>query len=109
MAFLLWICFLVSIDSLVKSEGTIIWDIARTTHEQDAKAIQRSLDARTDAVVESLGNGRMKYSAIVTIGTPPQTLVVLIDTGSADVWIPDATPTFCETIIAAGCPPGICE
>ena len=50
------------------------------------------------------------YFSSCTVGTPPQEVVLLLDTGSSDTWIPAADAPICSTNFAVNpCPFGSCE
>lgn len=46
------------------------------------------------------------YYADITIGTPPQDLRLIVDTGSSDIWTVSAEAEICSA--AEGCPGGTC-
>ncbi|RCN45400.1 hypothetical protein ANCCAN_08621 [Ancylostoma caninum] len=47
-----------------------------------------------------------EYVGNVTIGTPEQTFQVVLDTGSADFWVPDFT---CAANKPAACEEPVCD
>lgn len=54
----------------------------------------RSLTRRA-TVTEALGNAAYLYYANVTAGTPAQSVMLQIDTGSSDVWMSATNATYC--------------
>ncbi|KAK6035962.1 hypothetical protein COOONC_26533, partial [Cooperia oncophora] len=62
--------------------------------------------SRADAVsTPVIDYDDMAYMAEITLGTPPQTFVVFLDSGSSNLWVPDSTcsegqssscGTYCE-------------
>ncbi|PIO77631.1 eukaryotic aspartyl protease [Teladorsagia circumcincta] len=62
------------------------------------------LDVATTPVIDY---DDMAYMAEITLGTPPQTFVVFLDSGSSNLWVPDSTcsegqsstcGTYCEQL-----------
>ncbi|KAL9608005.1 MAG: hypothetical protein Q9167_007137 [Letrouitia subvulpina] len=52
--------------------------------------------ARRDTVASvNVTNDKVQYLATVEVGTPPQELTLLIDTGSADTWLPSIDSNIC--------------
>jgi len=93
------------------TDGTLIWNIQRNAQVQAAQVQARSLQPRADTVTASLGNAVTAglYYANITVGTPAQPLMVQIDTGSSDVWVPASSASICSNQQEGGCPGGTCE
>lgn len=101
------------LSAAADTAGTLRWDIQKNTANQYAQLKARSLGLRRrgDTVQADLSNAEQAglYFANITIGTPPQSLSVQIDTGSSDIWVPSSDAAFCSNETAGGCPLGTCE
>jgi hypothetical protein len=94
--------------------NTIQYDIARDIAVRDAQISTRSSLLRkraSDTVTADLGNAEQAglYFANITVGTPAQPLMVQIDTGSSDTWVPSATAQQCAEQETGGCSGGSCK
>ncbi|KAJ5903715.1 hypothetical protein N7504_006098 [Penicillium tannophilum] len=83
-----------------------------TLHERDTPAVvgfdikrrdvtnpvarDRARRKRADTVSVGLDNEELLYLVNVTLGTPEQSLRLVIDTGSSDLWVNTPNSTFCE-------------
>lgn len=66
--------------------------------KRDAAAAPSSnLRRRANTVQEDLFNGDVLYVVNVTIGSNKQPLSLQLDTGSSDLWVPDANSNICES------------
>jgi len=58
---------------------------------------RRSRRRKRDAnVAVTLDNSQVLYSANVSVGTPPQNLILQLDTGSSDIWLPASSASLCQ-------------
>jgi hypothetical protein len=69
---------------------------------------------RRAPITSSLLNNRTLYQAEVTVGTPPQTFSLQIDTGSSDVYVIDKAADQCisaavQASAQGGCFGGTCK
>ena len=64
-----------------------------------AGLVARAVDKTAEV---QLSNLKALYLLNVSVGTPPQQLQVQIDTGSADLWMPESGKTLC-TIEGQSC------
>ena len=100
------------------SANTIQMNIARNEVAQRSQLerrqlFNRGLDKRANTVQVELGNAVTAglYFANISVGTPAQHLMVQIDTGSSDVWVPANTAPVCAESASqgGGCDGGSCK
>lgn len=93
----------------------VSFPIAQNPAVRSAQLEQRSLVLRglksrqsSDTVLADLGNALNAglYYANISVGTPFQDLMVQIDTGSSDTWVPYAGARICTSQREGGCPGG---
>ena len=81
------------ISPVFAADKTIRLDVKKTRRatnavvRRDGKSVQSSLNN-----YEGLG----LYAMNITVGTPPQSLTVQLDTGSSDLWVPVTGSGACE-------------
>lgn len=63
----------------------------------------------TGPVALEATNWGLFYLASVSIGTPPQNLMVTLDTGSSDLWVPAINSTICKNYTAECAAYGQCK
>ncbi|KAL9587579.1 MAG: hypothetical protein Q9212_000156 [Teloschistes hypoglaucus] len=62
-----------------------------------------SMNRQTAPVIKTWDNQRMHYFANLSVGTPPQNIRLLLDTGSADMWINACNAPFCQPLGQGPC------
>lgn len=92
--------FIVSIMSAGVSAGHIVSDLTRRVKSQSGASLRRTqrLARRQPASVETFlpQDDHSQYLINFTIGTPPQSVAAILDTGSTDVFIPSTTHPKCQ-------------
>ena len=69
-------------------------DFSIAKNEAPAAAVAARTVDKTSEV--QLSNLKALYLLNISVGTPPQQLQVQIDTGSADLWMPESGKTLCN-------------
>lgn len=78
-------------------------DFSKRSIRSEAK----SLSARSLDLPLLNGGSDLEYWVNITVGTPPQSLAVQLDTGSSDLWIPSTAAPVCAVQDGVpGCPNG---
>lgn len=103
------------------ASATVTMSIVKSRAVTNLK--KRQLSPRA-TITESLANNVTggDYIAQVSVGTPPQTQTLAIDTGSSDVWVMSSTADLCndpdlqDYYLTGGCastcklfPPSFCD
>ncbi len=96
----LFIFPLLSSVSATKSNGhfQIDFEAKRSSVTSYSKNKYKSLKKRSlDYAEFSLDNEDTQYMANITLGTPGQNMAVLLDTGSADMWVMSKDNSYCTS------------
>jgi saccharopepsin len=78
--------------SIISAEGTLL---ALLVCSVTADVLRVELSRPPTKVPQSNTNNSL-YTGSISLGSPPQTLIVQFDTGSTDLWVPGALPASCR-------------
>jgi hypothetical protein len=96
---------------VLPSNGVVQFDLKHRRSAADARAQSSSRHRRSSTLLSQLNlNDQWVFSGgyflDIDVGTPPQRLQVLLDTGSSDLFIPSAEAARC---LSNDCPGGSCK
>jgi hypothetical protein len=93
----------VSLYSVAAAAGTVQFGLKRDTQQLRKRATSGTVNA--PLIQEKPFDSQ--YYASVTIGTPAQSLQLVVDTGSSDVWAVAPSAPICAT--SGACKLGTCR
>ncbi|KAL8771327.1 MAG: hypothetical protein Q9209_003232 [Squamulea sp. 1 TL-2023] len=68
----------------------------KTQRRHIERPVNGNIIRRTEPVPETLDNRGVAYTARLSLGTPPQEFIVIVDTGSSDLWVNTLDSEFCS-------------
>lgn len=101
---LLAACVGTLLASNVFAVGVVQWDIEKRYHPK-ASSRKRAAGTQEAEITNSVARGG--YFATCSVGTPRQDVILQLDTGSSDVWIPSSAAAICRATKQA-CSLGTC-
>lgn len=78
----------------VQAVGFVQWDIHKRHHPQYALG-RRAAGFQQETINNSVARGG--YFATCTLGTPGQNVILQLDTGSSDIWVPWNQASVCSS------------
>lgn len=94
----------ISLAPTVFAAGVVQWDIEKRQHP---KASLRKRETGTEEAKITNSIARGGYFASCSVGTPGQDVILQLDTGSSDVWIPSSAAAICS-VAKQACSLGTC-
>lgn len=88
----------------VFATGVVKWDIEKRHHPKSSLG-KRASGTQQEDVVNSVARGG--YFATCTLGTPSQDVILQLDTGSSDIWVPSSDAAICS-VTEEACSLGTC-
>jgi hypothetical protein len=76
--------------------GVVQWDITRRQLPNRPGLGKRQTPAGTQQEVIENSLARGGYFATCTVGSPGQDVILQLDTGSGDIWVPASTAEVCN-------------
>ncbi|GAV55484.1 hypothetical protein ZYGR_0AV01150 [Zygosaccharomyces rouxii] len=89
----------ISVRHYLEEEGALSPKLVRFSfnkHQGKSFTSSTGLAKRDNGVTFDLKNEQNFYSIRLSVGTPGQEVVVLLDTGSSDLWIPGSDNPYCK-------------
>ncbi|KAK4167256.1 mitochondrial elongation factor g 1-like protein [Cladorrhinum sp. PSN259] len=86
----------------IRLGGVVQWDIQkRQTSAPDLTRLRKRASTYTQLITNQEARGG--YFASCRLGTPAQDIVLQLDTGSSDIWVPDSRARICTKAGTEGC------
>jgi Eukaryotic aspartyl protease len=90
-----------------RPNGVVQWEIQkRQTSAPDLTRLRKRASTYTQLITNQEARGG--YFASCRLGTPAQDIVLQLDTGSSDIWVPDSRARVCTKAGTEGCSLGSC-
>lgn len=84
-----------SLATVAHANGVVQWDIQKKDHHHPThnKQLRRRAGTQQEVIHNYVSRGG--YFATCSVGTPAQDLVLQLDTGSSDIWVPASQAAVC--------------
>lgn len=78
--------------TIAHANGVVQWDIQKK--DRPAHKLRKRAGTQQEVIHNYVSRGG--YFATCTVGTPAQELVLQLDTGSSDIWVPSSQAAVCS-------------